>query len=343
MHQTKKRMLFAAVVICQLSLLLDAATVAEVPHSVLQANDQDGVPVYTATDKVVIEGVILNNPEYMLDPTPGQDGMGGQWQIFVQPDDPNDTAATAVWIGQNYSRVFYIFSDYDDPYFVRELCAINFDPDTDYRFNAGDKIRVEGYYKSFGGKLNINEQHKVDENYNLAIELVEPAAGLPKPEVITLDMLKDSPGQSSFSFYGANRTQGVERYQGRLVRVNDVSIVDPQNWGPNSYIQVEDAEGYTFDIHLGTGNGFEIFTAPTGPIDVIGIFNQDAPGCSVCDYGYEIWVTNYDGNGLVLTDRGQQRGNLPGDVNFDAKVDLVDFSIIAQRWLSTVPGLCGCN
>lgn len=343
MKNTIKFVLLLAIVICQLYSVLDAATVAEVTHSVLQANDQDGVPVYITTDKVIVDGVILNNPEYMLDPTPGPEGVGGQWQIFVQPDEPNDLAGTAVWMGQNYSNFYYIFGDYDDPNFIRELCDINFDTGTGYRFNAGDKVRVEGYYKSFGGKLNINEKHMVSDDYDLTIELIEPAAGLPKPEVITLDMVKDGPGQSAFSFYGADRTQGVERYQGRLVRVNDVNIVDPQNWGPNNYIQVEDADGYTFDVHLGIGNGFELFDAPTGPIDVIGIFNQEAPGCEVCDYGYEIWVTNYDGNGLVLTDRGQQRGNLPGDVNFDATVNLIDFSIIAQRWLNTVPGLYGCD
>jgi len=343
MKKMKNPLILATIFVCWLCSAIYADTVADVNHTLLQANDQYGVPVYDDTDKVIVEGIILNNPEYMLDPTPSSSGIGGQWQVFIQPDDPCDLAGTAVWMGQNYSYYYYMFGDYNDVKFNQQLCDMNYDPNTGYRFNVGDKVKVTGYYKSYGGKLNINEKHQVNDNYDVIIELIEPASGLPKPELITLDMVKDGFGNNDFKFYGADRTRGCERYQGRLVRVNDVNIVDPQNWAPDEYIQIKDANGYTFDIKLGMGHGFEIFNAPTGQIDVIGIFNQEAPGCSVCDYGYEIWVTNYDGNGLVLTDRGQQRGNLPGDVNFDAKLDFLDFAIFAQSWLEKVTGLCDCQ
>ncbi len=343
MNRMTKTIVIAALAACWLGTALYADTVPEFSHSFLQANDADGVPLYDADGKVSVTGIILNNPEHMLDPTAGPAGIGGQWQIFVQSAEPNDTAATAVWMGQNYSSVFHMFGDYDDEKFARQLCDMNFDPATGYRFNAGDKVKITGYYKAYGGKLNINESHQVDDAYDVVIDLLEPAHGLPQPEVITLDSVKTGFGHTDFAFYGADRTRGCERYQSRLVRVNNVTIVDPENWRPNSFIRIEDAAGYTFDVKLGIGSGFSIFDAPTGPIDVIGIFNQEAPGCSICDYGYMIWVTNYDGNGLVLTDRGQQRGNLPGDVNFDAKVDLADFAIIAGYWLDSVTGLHDCS
>lgn len=343
MNQATRILTLALLAACCLETALYADTVPELSHTVLQANDSDGVPLYDEDGKVSVTGIILNNPEYMLDPTAGPNGMGGQWQIFVQSAEPNDTAATAVWIGQNYSTVFYLFGDYDDATFASQLCDMNFDPATGYRFNAGDKVKVTGHYKTYGGKLNINESHQISDAYDVVIDLLEPAYGLPQPEVITLDMVKSGFGDTDFAFYGTDRTRGCERYQGRLVRVNDVTIVDPENWGPNSFVRIEDTDGYAFDVKLGIGSGFSIFDAPTGPIDVIGIFNQEAPGCTICDYGYMIWVTNYDGNGLVLTDRGQQRGNLLGDVNIDAKVDLADFAIIAGYWLDSVTGLYGCT
>ena len=61
------------------------------------------------------------------------------------------------------------------------------------------------------------------------------------------------------------------------------------------------------------------------------------------DNGYRIWVTNYDGNGLVLRDRGYRRGNLPGDINSDGRVDLLDFAMITVDWLLTTPGIGDCN
>ena len=55
--------------------------------------------------------------------------------------------------------------------------------------------------------------------------------------------------------------------------------------------------------------------------------------------GYRLLVPNYDGNGLVLTDHGYKRGNLPGDVNNDFVVDFRDFAELADRWLESRAGL----
>ena len=60
----------------------DDPTVAEVTHQQLQAVNEDGVGTYTATDKVTITGIVLNNPEEMLDPTSSESGMGGQYQFL---------------------------------------------------------------------------------------------------------------------------------------------------------------------------------------------------------------------------------------------------------------------
>jgi hypothetical protein len=54
-------------------------------------------------------------------------------------------------------------------------------------------------------------------------------------------------------------------------------------------------------------------------------------------------VVDYDGNGLVLTDRGHERGNLPGDINTDYKVDFEDFAELAEHWLRQRAGLRDCS
>ncbi|RKY23968.1 MAG: hypothetical protein DRP62_04865, partial [Planctomycetota bacterium] len=88
--------------------------------------------------------------------------------------------------------------------------------------------------------------------------------------------------------------------------------------------------------------GISRFACPTGQIAVVGIFNQE-DGSLPHTEGYEIWVTNYDGNGLVLTDRGYPRANTPGDINGDFKVDFKDFAELAANWLACAPGLCDCD
>ena len=58
-------------------------------------------PDLTTSNKVTVEGIILNNPSFMLDAEPDENsaGIGGQWQIYIQGDG-NDHAGTAVWMGQ---------------------------------------------------------------------------------------------------------------------------------------------------------------------------------------------------------------------------------------------------
>ncbi len=317
----------------------DEPTVAEVTHWELQAVNADGVGTYDDTDKVIITGIVLNNPEEMLDPTPGTGYMGGQWQIYVQGED-DDHAGTAVYLGQYYHKVGGQSGSYTDEQLLSELCRINHDPNTGYTFAAGDRIRVTSWYKFYKGKINANEKHEAEPIFDFAVELLEPAVGLPSPEIITLDMVKDSNDDYIFD---QTRLTGCEYYQAQLVRVDDVNITDPVNWGPDGTVTIADGSGRTFPVKLGIGDGFTRYDCPTGRIDVIAIFDQESSGTTVCKDGYRLWVTDYDGNGLVLTDRGHERGNLPGDINTDYKVDLKDFAELAANWLEQRAGLYDCE
>ena len=68
-------------------------------HSSLQAVNADGTSAWTPSFPLTIRGVLLCDPEEMLDSTlnflPWSDGsiryrMGGEWQVAFQAVDPDD-------------------------------------------------------------------------------------------------------------------------------------------------------------------------------------------------------------------------------------------------------------
>lgn len=286
-------------------------TVAEVTHSQLQAVDATGEGTYAATDLASVIGIILNDPEDMLNPTPGPSAA---WQIYVQGEG-DDHAGTAVYMRQYGAAMGG--ENYSDASWLAEMHRVNHDPNTGYMFAAGDRVRITGRHKFFNGKTNINERHQVDPMFDFQVELIKPAVGLPQPEVITLDLVTD--GVDSFVF-DPTRLTGCERYQARLVRVDDVNVVDPENWMPNGIIHIEDSAGRQLPVLLGLGDGFTRYPCPIGQIDVIAIFDQES---SDWRGGYRLWVMDYDGNGLALTHRGSRKADLPWDVTVESQADLV--------------------
>ncbi len=332
------------VVISSMSAWIGAQHLVAVTHEMFQAVNADGTSPFSGPDTVVLEGIILNAPERFLDPAAGAPAyMGGQWQIFLQGEG-DDHAGTALWMGQYYGKLPWLThpdDSYTDAEWISELCRINHDPNTGYLFQPGDRVRVTGKYLFYGGKLNINEQHDIAPENNFTIELLMPAVGLPQPEVVSLDELKDM--NNNFVF-DPTRNSGCEYYQGRRIRINDVSFVNPENWGPNAALEITNASGKTFPVLLGFGVGFHLNPNDLNPVfDVIGILDQeDKDGDPPFTGDYRLFVPNYDGNGLVLTDRGSRRGNLPGDINQDGKVDLFDLAEIVKDWLKVAPGIGDC-
>ena len=303
-------------------------TVAEVTHSEFQAVDVTGEHTYGATDKVVLEGILLHNPADMLDPTPDDTitdtfNISGQWQIFFQGEG-DDHAGTAVWLGQLYNNLPWVSPDggYSNDEFIAELSRLNA-----AQFSPGDRIRVTGYYLSYKGKLNVNEQHNNNPEHDFTIELVERGVGLPRPEVVTLDELKDDVDEFIFD---PNRQSGCEYYQARLIKIEDVYFVDANDWGANGELVISDGVK-TFGVKLGRGNGIYAGSNNlTEPFDVIGIIDQDSPDLI---NGYRLYVMNYDGNGSVLASREHRLADKPGDIDLNGVVDGVDFAELVEDWL----------
>ncbi len=337
------RLFFITAVLACLSVPASADDPVAVTHREFQAVHADGTSSFDDSGpwQVTLEGILLNNPEEWLDPTPDPTVeswfMGGQWQIVVQGEG-EDHAGTVCWMGQNYKNGPGAAS-YTNEEWLAEIWRLNHDPATGYLFRAGDRVRLTGTYLFYGGKLNINENHQTLPAFDFNLELVKAGVGLPQPEEITLADLKYADNTEIFD---PNRLTGGEYYQGRRVRIENVSVVNPQDWGPNRTLTITDGSGRTFPVLLGIGNGIKHYACPTGTIDVIGIMDQAAPGYppDPCK-GYRLVVLNYDGNGLVLGETGSRRGNLEGDVNSDHVVNIQDLAVLAENWLAWRAGLYG--
>jgi hypothetical protein len=281
-------------------------TVAEITHREFQAVNSSGEQTYGATQKVTLEGILLHHPADMLDPTPN-DGitepfnLGAQWQFFFQGEG-DDHAGTAVFMGQLYHNLPWVAPDggYSNEQWIAELTRLNA-----AQFSPGDRIRVTGYFLSYRGKMNINEQHSNNPERDFTIELLERGVGIPRPEVVSLDELKDEDDQFVFD---PERLVGGEYHQGRLIKIEGVSVVDPNGWAQGGTLVVTD--GYkTFPIRLGRGNGIYAGSFNlTEPFDVIGILDQESVGMRD---GYRLWVVNYDGNGQVLAAYEHRLADLP--------------------------------
>jgi hypothetical protein len=325
------------------------AETMEVTHSQFQVIDEAGnsrfQQDYPQADKVVLEGILLNSPEQWLDPTPDPTVapwyMGGQWEIYIQGEG-SDHAGTACWMGQNYGNGPG-YDNYTNQQWQDEIYRLNRDPQTGYVFRPGDRVRVTGRFLFYAGKLNINENHDVGPGFDFTMELIKPMVGLPQPEAIKLSDLvvpSDAGDGRVEPIFDADRLQGPEYYQARLVRIEDVNIVDPENWGPDADITVQDANGLNFPVHLCLGVGFSQYPCPLGWIDMIGIMDQEASGYPPDPKtGYRLLVLDYDGNGYVVGTLSTQRGNLPGDVNGDFRVDVNDVDILEENLGREVAGL----
>ncbi len=297
---------------CVLAGLMGAAvsrggpSVAPVTHREFQAVNAGGEQTYKATQKVTLEGIVLHNPADLLDPTPDDTitelfHLGGQWQLFFQGEG-DDHSGTAVYLAQLYHNLPWVMPNggYSNQEFIAELARLNA-----AQFCVGDRIRVTGYFLSYTGKMNINEQHNKSPDHDFTIEVVARGVGLPKPEVVSLDELKDT--QDRFVFDPA-RLIGGEYYQGRLIKIEDVNVVDAKAWGPNGTLIVTNGKK-TFPVKLGRGNG--IYPGSFNlrqPCDVIGILDQESTDLRA---GYRLYVVNYDGNGHVLASYEHRRADQP--------------------------------
>lgn len=273
-------------------------------HSNLQAVTSTGASAWTPSFPYTLRGVLLCNPDEMLDSTPNfaanPTSMGGEWQITFQAVAPGDRGGTTCWMGQNYGSLPWVGDElsYTDEAWVSEILRLNHDPSTGRAFRAGDLIEITARQSLFyGGKRNINEGHDIDAEWNFDIRLVTANYGLPAPEVITLADVMNVGGDATnpstwLPIFDQTRATGGEHYQGMRVRINNLTLVTTQGWNPtntwaNRLCTVTDGVGRFFSLRHPR---YSVGAPPAGVFDAIGIFNQESGSGSQGTNGYELFV-----------------------------------------------------
>lgn len=302
-------------------------------HRDVQAVDANGVRTFpTNVFPVKLLGILLNNPEDMLDSTPFSPNpipfnLGASWQVFVQAVDANDFGGTAVFMGQHYGNVppNLIFNpgptpdpsrSYTDAAWQAEMDRVNHDRLTGHRFRAGDLVEIHGQGALFfGGKTNINEEHFIECDLDFELELITAGVGLPAPAPLRLADIWNP--QTNAVIFDPTRLTGGERYQGTLVKLLGVRYVDNGSvWAPGNRVTVADGEGRQFSLRLGLNPGFASLAPPPTQFNVVGIFNQEAGGPQgPATSGYEVWAMD---PALLLA----------GDLNADGNHDCSDVNAL---------------
>ena len=279
-------------------------------HSNLQAVTSAGTSAWNGSFPFKIRGVLLCNPDEMLDSTPNfmpwdgganQGRMGAEWQVTIQAVEPGDRGGTTCWMGQNYGNLPWLHSSdlsYTNEAWVREVLRLNYDQSNLHQFRAGDLVEITVRQALFyGGKRNINEGHDIDPVHDFDIQLVTANYGLPEPEVITLADVMNPGGdpnnwQTWPAIFDQTRATGGEHYQGMRVRINNLMLVSTNGWNPtntwgNRLCTVTDGAGRYFRLRHPR---YSIGEAPTNWFDAIGIFNQESGSGSQGTNGYELFV-----------------------------------------------------
>ena len=283
-------------------LLLAAGVSHAETHTNLQAVNANGTSSWSGSYPFTITGVLLCNPDEMLDSTPNflpyNEGenlgkLGGEWQIAFQAVEPGDRGGTFCYMAQNYGNLPWIrdtSKSYTNEAWTAEILRLNYDPATMHKFQAGDLIQVTARMSLFyGGKRNINEGHNNDPTNNFDISLVQSNYGLPTPEVITLADVKNADDTYIFD---QTRATGGEHYQGMRVRINNLTLLTTNGWNPtNTWSQrlctATDGNGRTFPLRHPR---YTLGPPPAGVFDAIGIFNQESGSGSQGTNGYELFV-----------------------------------------------------
>lgn len=310
-----------------------------VRHHEFNAVDASGLFTFSGSFPLRLRGVLLNNPEDMLDATPYSPNpipfsMGASWQVFVQSIEETDFGGTAAFLGQHYGNVppNLDFStmpptpdttrSYRDEEWNAEILRLNHDRETGHQFRAGDLVELRAQERRFfGGKLNVNENHIKEDIADFELVLITPGFGLPTLHELELaDLWNESIDGVLFD---PTRETGGEHYQGSLVRLLNVKLIDdPAAWGRDAVVQVVDSSGRQFPLKLGLREEFDTLPSPTGYFHVTGIFNQEDSDDSLYDSGYQLWVV----------DPSTITAALPGDYNADGVVDAADYTV----WRNTL-------
>ena len=270
-----------------------AQVTTEVSHAWLQAVNEVGFTTNQVSHPIRIRGVVLNDPEEMMDPAydptaTATANKGGEFQFFIQGGG-DDRGGTALWMAQNYDAAAPWkpgIKDYDAEW-TNEMMRVR-----QSGFRKGDLVDVTARISLFyGGKWNINENHSTNSANDFDIALVKANAGLPQAEAIALSDLVDADGAQIFD---ATRATGGEHWQGMRVRLDGIRLADTNGWGKANW---DDRICMATNDHLGRGLKLRLPRTDLGAppstsayFSAVGILNQESDSGTIGTNGYELFV-----------------------------------------------------
>jgi hypothetical protein len=300
------------------------------PISTYEAVNADGSSAYSGGFPVKLIGVVLNNTEDWLDPTPAYTdtyqpwNLGGQAEVIIQAVDynginPGDFGGVFNWMGQNYGNVPWHGDpswNYTNAQWTAELGRLGLyggDGVTE-PVRAGDLVEIRARMGlNYSGKMNVNEAHDPSPANDFEIVVLQRNYGLPTPTALPLNLIKDA---GDAAIFDPTRATGGEHYQATLVDLKNVKVISG-TWGVDQTVTVQDASGRTLDMYLGLNSGFASTQAPPGYFNAEGIIQQSS---SSGKDGYSL---------LALDPSGVIRH---GDANKDRKVSIQDFNVVLQNY-----------
>ena len=262
---------------------------AVVTHAELQAVNSTGHTFWVESFPFAIRGVVVNDPEEMLDYSYNPDAtasnvMGGQFQMFFQGVD-GDRGGTALWMAQNYQAMGMSGQDYGSEW-TNEMRRVQYAA-AGRKFRKGDLIEVTARKALFrGGKRNINEAHRITSSNDFDVVLVKANVGLPQAEAATLTDLVNADGMQIFD---ATRATGGERWQGMRVRLDGLRLTNTNGWGKTNWADrvctATDDAGRSFPLRMPLAD-LGAPPATTTVFSATGILNQENSNTN----GYELFV-----------------------------------------------------
>jgi hypothetical protein len=289
-------------------LLLAAGISRAESFSNLEAVDANGVSTWNGSFPITLVGVLLTDPNEMLDATPNflpwnsganAFNLGGQWQVFVQSLGGSDRGGIECWMAQNYGNLPWEPHDgsdsYDNADWTANVNRVSHDPATGYAFHKGDLVMILANGSLFyGGMQNVNEEHTTGPTYQFTISLVSSNFGLPTPQVISLSSVISTnlSATGHYDIFDPTRATGGEHYQGMRVRINGLTLVSTSGWNTNSdwssrYCTATDGEGRQFPLIHPL---YDLGPAPTNQFDATGVFLQESGSGTDGTFGYELFV-----------------------------------------------------
>ncbi len=267
------------------------AQTAVVTHAELQAVTTNGESAWGGGIPFTIQGVIVNDPEEMLEmafrPEATTPPTGGQFQLFIQAVEAGDRGGTALYMAQ---MSFLAGNNYTEAEWNSEMQRVMYDGNG-RKFRKGDRVEVTARKALFyNGKMNINKAHRTTASNNFDVALVKANVGLPQAEALTLADLKNADDSAIFD---ETRATGGEHYQGMRVRLDGLRLTNTNGWGKTNWTDrvcmVTDDRGRSFQLRMPLTD-LETPRSTATVFSATGILNQENSNTN----GYELFVQEFE-------------------------------------------------